>query len=143
MLTDKEAEEIRCGLAAGMRGRRQFRSALAAAHLSPKLVSYDLRRCAIRNLIRSGVSMTVAVKISGHITDATFRRYDITSVEDIADAVQKVAAYVDAQPTTRNLLPIAAAAGGVKPQSSHNRRTPTAPVWAILPEAQGYSNLCA
>jgi hypothetical protein len=104
------------------------------AGLASGLLPYDLRRAAIRTLIRSGVSTTVAMKISGHLTDSTFRRYDITSVEDIADAVEKVAAYVDAQPT-RNVLPMAA--GGVKPQLSHNRLTPTAPVWAILAEADG------
>jgi len=48
------------------------------AGLASGLLPYDLRRAAIRNL-----------------TDSTFRRYDITSVEDIADAVEKVAAYVD------------------------------------------------
>jgi hypothetical protein len=65
------------------------------AGLASGLLPYDLRRAAIRTLIRSGVSTTVAMKISGHLTDSTFRRYDITSVEDIADAVEKVAAYVD------------------------------------------------
>jgi hypothetical protein len=105
------------------------------AGLASGLLPYDLRRAAIRNLIRSGVSTTVAMKISGHLNDSTFRRYDIASVKDIADAVEKVAAYVDARPTTRNVLPMAA--GGVKPQLSHNRLTPTAPVWAILAEADG------
>ena len=51
----------------------------------------DLRRSAMRNLIRAGVSQTVAMKISGHKTDATSRRYDITSTEDIADALKRTA----------------------------------------------------
>ena len=48
----------------------------------------------MRNLIRAGVSQTVAMKISGHKTDATSRRYDITSTEDIADALKRTAEYV-------------------------------------------------
>jgi integrase len=56
-------------------------------------IFYDTRRSGIRNLIRSGVSQTVAMKISGHTTTSTFRRYDITSEEDIASAFESVAEY--------------------------------------------------
>jgi integrase len=53
-------------------------------------IFHDFRRTAARNLIRSGVSQTVAMKIIGHKTDAMFRRYDITADEDLAQAMERV-----------------------------------------------------
>ena len=90
----------------------QWRAALKAANLAPGLLPYDLRRSAVRNLSRAGVHETVAMKISGHRTRSTFDRYNIGSVEDLREAVQKVAAYVDAQPTERSV---------VCAQNAHNR----------------------
>jgi hypothetical protein len=54
------------------------------------LLPYDLRGSAVRNLTRAGVTETVAMKISGHKTNAMFRRYNITSVEDVKEAMMKV-----------------------------------------------------
>jgi integrase len=57
------------------------------------LIPHDLRRSAVRNMIRAKVDQTVAMSISGHKTDAIFRRYNITDAADIKDAVRKVAAF--------------------------------------------------
>jgi hypothetical protein len=43
--------------------------------------------------MRSGVSQTVAKKISGHKTDAVFNRYNITDERDLVDAARKQDAY--------------------------------------------------
>ncbi len=49
----------------------------------PGAIFHDLRRSGIRNMVRNGVSETIAMKISGHRTAPTFRRYNITSDEDL------------------------------------------------------------
>ncbi len=61
--------------------RKWWRAATAAAG-HPRLIFHDLRRSAVRNMIRAGVSEPVAISISGHQSAAIFRRYNITSVDD-------------------------------------------------------------
>ena len=72
---------------------------------------------------RAGVDRTVAMKISGHRTDSTFRRYDITSEDDLRDAVGKVAAYVDTLPTERKVAVI----GGERGPNTAQRHRKTKP----------------
>lgn len=71
--------------------RTSWNNACEAAEV-PGLLFHDLRRSAVRRMVRRGVHPLVARRISGHLTDAVFQRYDITSDGDLADAAEKIGA---------------------------------------------------
>jgi integrase len=56
-------------------------------------IFHDLRRSGVRNMIRAGVSQTVAMSISGHKTISMFQRYNVSSSDDRLDAFEKVLAF--------------------------------------------------
>lgn len=56
----------------------------------PGRIPHDFRRTAVRNLERAGVSRSVAMKLTGHKTEAVYRRYAIVSSGDLRDAVRRL-----------------------------------------------------
>ena len=82
--------------------RKAWASACRAAKVPGRLF-HDLRRTAVRNMIRAGVPQTVAMSISGHRTIAMFNRYNIASQDDKREALLRTEAHLAAIPSERNV----------------------------------------
>lgn len=73
-----------------------WREACIAAGV-PDLLRHDLRRSAVRNMERAGIPRSIATSISGHLTEAVYRRYDIVSERDLSIARERMNAFFEAK----------------------------------------------
>jgi len=70
---------------------RYQRQAATKAAGHPGAWFHDLRRSAVRNFERAGISRSVAMKLSGHKTEAVYRRYAIADAAALEEGVAKLA----------------------------------------------------
>jgi integrase len=68
-------------------------------------IVHDLRRCAVMNLDRAGVSRSVAMELTGHKTESVYRRYAIADSRALEEGVEKLARLFESQ-ERRTVVPI-------------------------------------
>ena len=91
--------------------RKAWESATKAAGC-PGRIPHDLRRTAVRDLVRAGIPERVALTLTGHRTRSVFERYSIVSDGDLIDAARKLDASVAGTvPGTTGGSGLAAASG--------------------------------
>ncbi len=93
---DLEAGTVRLNTGTTNRNGRPIRSLRKAWQIAceaagmPNMIPHDLRRTAVRNLERAGVSRSVAMQLTGHKTESVYRRYAIVSEGDLGEGIEKL-----------------------------------------------------
>lgn len=70
-----------------------------------------MRRSAVRNFRKAGLSETEAKALSGHRTNSVFERYNIVDEEDLRESMQRVEKHLKREATRPKVVPLKQAQG--------------------------------
>ncbi|MBI4519533.1 MAG: tyrosine-type recombinase/integrase, partial [Gemmatimonadetes bacterium] len=82
---------------------------------APDAWVHDLRRSAVRNLVRAGVPEIVAMRLCGHKTRAVFDRYAIVNEEMLREGVEKLARFHSDNDPKRAVVGLRHRSGTISP----------------------------
>lgn len=102
-----KARDIACPFVFHRGGKpiKSFRRAFKAAAGIPGFVPHDMRRSAIRNFRKAGLSESDGMKLSGHKTRSVYDRYNIIDDEDSREAMRAAQEYVK-RAGKRKIIPL-------------------------------------
>ena len=84
--------------------RKAFKAAAKATGMA-ELVPHDMRRSAVRNFRKAGLSESDGMKLSGHKTRSVYDRYDIIDDEDSRQAMRRAQEYAKEE-ASRKVIPL-------------------------------------
>jgi integrase len=88
---------------------KSFRKAFKAAAKEigyPDLLPHDMRRSAVRNFRRAGLSESEGMRLSGHRTRNVYDRYNILDDEDVKNATNKAQEHLKKEADSRKVIPL-------------------------------------